>query len=41
MEVIVGYPVGPRMERILHYYWDNISMVARAGSYYVTEFKGH
>ena len=41
MEIIVGYGVGPQTERILHYYWDHISMVARVGNYYGTLFKGH
>ena len=41
MEIIVGYGVGPQTERILHYYWDHISMVARVGHYYGTLFKGH
>ena len=29
------------MERILQYYWDHISMVARAGNFYGTIFKVH
>ena len=40
-EIIVGYGVGPRTERILRYYWDHLSMVARKGHYYGTPFKGH
>ena len=31
MEILVGYGVGPRTERILRQYWDHLSMVARAG----------
>ena len=41
MEISVGYGVGPRMERILRYYWDHLSMVVRAGRYYGTPFKLH
>ena len=40
MDILVGYGVGPRMESILWHYWDHLSMVARAGRYYVTPFKG-
>ena len=31
MEILMGYGVGPRTERILRQYWDHLSMVARAG----------
>ena len=41
MEILVEYGFGPRMEIILWYYWDHISMVARSGDYYGTPFKGH
>ena len=41
MEIILGYVVGLRMERILRHYWDHLSMVAGAGRCYRTLFKGH
>ena len=41
MGVILIYRVRPRMDSTLWYYWYNISMVARAGRYYGTPFKGH
>ena len=41
MDILVGYGFGPRAERILRFYWENISMVARAGLYYGALFKGH
>ena len=41
MEILVGYEVGPRMDRILRHYWGHLSMVARAGRYGRTLFKGH
>ena len=41
MEIIVGYGVSPWMERIIRYYWDHLSLVARAGYYYSAPFKGH
>ena len=33
MEILVGYGVSPRMDRILQHYWGHLSMVARAGHY--------
>ena len=41
MDILVGYGIGPRAERILRFYWENLSMVARAGLYYGALFKGH
>ena len=41
LDIIVGYGVGPRKERILGYYWDQLSMVGRLFCYYSTPFKGH
>ena len=38
---MVGYCIGLRRERIIRYYWDNLSMVAQAGRYYSTLFKDH
>ena len=32
--------MGPRARRLLHTYWDHITMVNRAGGYYDTVFKG-
>ena len=39
MDILLVYGVGPRMKIILGHYWDHLSMVARAGSYYGTPFK--
>ena len=41
MDILMVYGVCPQTERILQYYWDHLSMVARAGCYYGTPFKGH
>ena len=41
MEIIVGYVFGPWTERIFRYYWDHLSMLAKAGLYYGTLFKIH
>ena len=41
MEILVGHGFGPQTERILRYYWDRLSMVARLGHYYGTPFEGH
>ena len=40
-EILVGYGVGPLMERIIRHYWYYLSMVARKRRYYGTPFKGH
>ena len=40
LEILEGYAVGPRARRILHTYWRRITMVARVGGYYGTDFKG-
>ena len=39
MDIILGYGVGLRAERILRYYWDHLYMLAIAGLYYGTPFK--
>ena len=41
MEIIVGYGVVPRTEKILWHYWDHLSMVDIARLYYNTPFKFH
>ena len=35
-----GYGVGPQARRFLRTYWEKSTMVARAGGYYGTRFKG-
>ena len=40
LEILEGYGVGPRARRILQTYWGKSTMVARAGGYYGTGFKG-
>ena len=40
LEILEGYRVGPRARRLLRTYWVKSTMVARAGGYYGTGFKG-
>ena len=40
LEILEGYGVGPRARRLLRTYWGKSTMVARAGRYYGTGFKG-
>ena len=40
LEILKGYGVGERVRRILMVYWEQTTMVARAGSYYGEGFKG-
>ena len=37
---VKGYGVGDRVSRLLATYWERTTMVARAGQYYGTGFKG-
>ena len=40
LEILEGYGVGPRVRWLLRAYWGKSTMVARAGGYYRTGFKG-
>ena len=40
LEILKGYGVGDRVRRLLATYWERMTMVARAGQYYGTGFKG-
>ena len=40
LEILEGYGVGPNARRLLTNYWRRLTMVARAGGYYGTEFGG-
>ena len=40
LDILKGYGVGERVRRLLETYWERATMAARAGRYYVTEFKG-
>ena len=40
LEILEGYGVGPQARRFLQVYWGKSTMVAQAGGYYVTGFKG-
>ena len=40
LEILEGYSVAPRSRRMLQSYWRRLKMVARAGGYYRTAFKG-
>ena len=40
LDILEGYRVGPRARRLLREYWRKSTMVARAGEYFGTGFKG-
>ena len=40
LDILEGYGVGPRARRLLQTYWRRLTMAARAGGYYGTEFQG-
>ena len=40
LEILDGYGVGPNNRRLLTNYWRRLTMVARAGGYYGTAFRG-
>ena len=40
LEILEGYGVGPQARRLLQTYWRRLTMVARAGGYYRTAFRG-
>ena len=40
LEILKGYGVGDWVRRLLATYWERTTMVARAGQYYGTGFKG-
>ena len=40
LEILKGYGVGVRVQRMLREYWDRMTMVTRAGGYYGKGFKG-
>ena len=40
LDILKGYGVGDRVRSLLATYWERSTMVARAGRYYGTEFKG-
>ena len=40
LEILEGYGVGPRARQLLRAYWGKSMMVAPAGGYYGTGFKG-
>ena len=40
LDILEGYGVGPNARRLLTTYWRCLPMVARAGGYYSTAFKG-
>ena len=41
MDILVGYRLVPKTERLLRNYLEKLTMVVRAGHYYVTLFKGY
>ena len=40
IEILFAYGVGPRTERLIHIYWEGLTMLDRAGRYYGEPFKG-
>ena len=40
LDILEGYRMGQRVRRLLRAYWSKSTMVARAGGYYGTGFKG-
>ena len=40
LEILEGYDVGTRARGLLQNYWKRITMVARTGGYYRTDFRG-
>ena len=40
LEILEGYGIGPKAIKILQTYWHRLTMVARAGGYYGTSFRG-
>ena len=40
LEILEGYGIGPRARELLRNYWHRLTMVARAGGYYGTDFRG-
>ena len=39
LDILEGYGVGPRARRLLQTYWRRLTMVARSGGYYGTDFQ--
>ena len=40
LEILEGYGIGHRARKLLRNYWHRLTMVARAGGYYRTSFRG-
>ena len=40
LEILEGYGAGPHNRKLLQKYWQCLTMVARAGGYYGTAFRG-
>ena len=40
LEILEGYGIGPWDRKLLRNYWHRLTMVARAGGYYGTYFRG-
>ena len=40
LEILEAYDVVPQSRRLLQTYWRRLTMVARTGGYYGTEFQG-
>ena len=40
LEILEGYGIGPQARKLLKIYWHRLTMVAQAGGYYGTAFRG-
>ena len=40
MDILVGYDIRPRMDRLLCLYWEHLLIVAQVGHYYSAPFRG-
>ena len=40
LEILEGYGIGPRSRNLIKQYWHRLTMVALAGGYYRTYFRG-
>ena len=39
MEILVGYGVGPKMQKLIQFFWDNAELVCRASGVFGKPFK--
>ena len=39
MEILCGYGLGPKLKRLLQWYWDKQRLVPKSGNYYGRPFR--